>query len=189
MLRTDIGCLILGQTARMNALKSRLSEYGVVAVQGRSGGNLFISAQEGLYAARRPGGVCVAAEGELWAAALSLAVQLCVDRVALIAPTDYPNKSTDEQEKQIARLKGFARRNLFFCVSEVLVLESGGDARSQKRMDSVLRRLCNARVYRLSAQENSMMCGEDAAIETAACFLADGELWFSLAKRHKMCII
>lgn len=187
-MRTDIGCLILGQTAWMTALESRLSEYGVIAVRGREDENLFTSAQEGLCAARRPGGVCVAAEGELWAAALSLAAQLCVDRVVLVAPTDHPNKSTNEQEKQIARLKGFARRNLFFCVSEVLVLECGVDARSQKRMDAVLRRLCNAHVHRLSVREN-LLHGEDMAVEAAACFLADGEFGFSLAKRNKMCII
>ena len=146
----SIGCLLIGQTAHgsMRALRERLNARGIATVDARRGDNLLSAAQEGLYAARRPGGTCVAAEGEYWAAALALAVQLNVERVALLAPTDIPGAANDSGARQMERLKGYVRRNLFFCVSDVLVLEGQADERSARRMDAVLRKLCNARVRR-----------------------------------------
>lgn len=160
-----MGCLLIGDTAhgRMRALRDRLDARGVATVDLSRNGDLLCSAQEGLRAARQSDGACVAAEGELWAAALALAAQLSVDRVALILPTDHRNPK-DEWERQIERLKGFARRNLFFCVSDVLVLEQQSD----RRIDQVCRRLCNARVQRMR------LSGDSRMLEVAACFLEKG---------------
>lgn len=177
-----VGCLLIGETKRMRALRDRLTARGIAAMHAASGGDLLAAAQEGLCAVRRKGGACIAAEGELWAAALALAVQLCVERVVLIAPTDFVKAPKDEVEKQIERLKGFARRNLFFCVSEVLVLEEKTDARSDRRIDSLCKRMCNSRVYRLSLSDQRWTNCEHSPIEAAARFLGEGDFAFSLAK-------
>lgn len=172
MRRSDdgtVGCLLIGETAkgRLRALRDRLDARGIATVCVTGQGDLLSGAQEGLRAARRSGGACVAAEGEFWAAALALAAQLSVERIVLILPTDRRNPK-DKWEEQIERLKGFARRNLFFCVSDVLVLEVRGDERSDKRINQMCRRLCNARVRRMSMA--------DDALEAAARFLAQGLL-------------
>lgn len=177
-----VGCLLIGETKRMRALRERLTARGVDTASPSPSGDLLTSVQEGLYAARRRGGACVAAEGELWAAALALAAQLSVERVVLIAPTDRAGSPKDDYQKQIERLKGFACRNLFFCVSEVLVLEDAPDERSAKRIDSVCRRLCNARVHRLSLTDQRWTNCKHSPIEAAARFLDEGDFAFSLAK-------
>lgn len=170
-----MGCLLIGETARMRTLKCRLDALGVSTLSLGQGGPLLSVAQEGLYAVRGPDGACVAAEGELWAAALALAVQLSVERIVLIAPTDTLERGRDEWAKQMERLKGYAKRNLFFCVSEVLVLEGAGDVRSERRIDQVCRRMCNARVHRAALSCEARH--EGAALDAAARFLA-GSLAF-----------
>ena len=170
MRRSDggpVGCLLIGETAggRLRTLRDRLNARGIATVCMAAKSDLLSGAQEGLRAARRSGGACVAAEGELWAAALALAAQLSVERIVLILPTDQRNPK-NEWEEQIERLKGFARRNLFFCVSDVLVLELRGDERSDRRIDQICRRLCNAKVRRMQMA--------DGALEAAARFLAQG---------------
>lgn len=166
-----MGCLLIGETARMRTLKNRLDALGVSTLSLGQDGQRLSVAQEGLRAVRGPGGACVAAEGELWAAALALAVQLSVERIVLIAPTDTFAGRRDEQRRQMERLKGYARRNLFFCVSEVLVLEGAGDVRSERRIDQVCRRMCNARVHR-AALSGEARQEEGAALDAAARFLA-----------------
>ncbi len=178
----SVGCLLIGESMRMRALGEKLAARGVDPVCITHGADLLLSAQEGLRAARRSGEACIAAEGELWAAALSLAAQLCVDRIVLIAPTDFMHSPKSELEKQIERLKGFARRNLFFCVSDVLVLEEGLDARSDRRIDLLCRRMCNSRVHRLSMGDQRWTNCEHSPIEAVARFLCEGDFVFSLAK-------
>jgi len=176
-----VGCLLIGETMRMRALGELLAAQGVETFAPPPGADLQSSVQEGLRAARRRGGTCVAAEGEMWAAALSLAAQLCVDRVALVAPTDRIRYPKDEFEKQIGRLKGYARRNLFFCVSEVLVLDTEA-TRGDRRMNAVIGRLCNARVHRLLMPVQRWTNCEFSPLEAAVRFLGEGDLGFSLAK-------
>lgn len=172
MMRSDggpVGCLLIGEMTkgRLWALRDRLDARGIETVGLSQQDDLLCGAQEGLRAARRSGGACIAAEGELWAAALALAAQLSVERIVLILPTDRRNPK-NKWEEQIERLKGFARRNLFFCVSDVLVLELRGDERSDRRIDQICRRLCNAKVRRMPMTEG--------ALEIAARFLALGKL-------------
>lgn len=181
-VQSPVGCLLIGDTKRMRALREQLAACGVPTVSAVQGGDLLGAAQEGLCAARQPGGACVAAEGELWAAALALAAQLSVERVALIAPTDRSENPKDDWERQIVRLKGYACRNLFFCVSEVLVLEGESDVRSAKRIDLLCRRLCNARVHRVSLLDQRWTNCEHSPMEAAARFLRDGDFRISLAK-------
>lgn len=178
--RANVGCLLIGETMRMRALRERLNESGVETFFAQQGADLLSSVQEGLYKARRPGGVCIAAEGEMWAAALALAAQLSVERVALIEPTDRCRSPRNDWERQIIRLKSFVRRNLFFCVSDVLLLE--GDGETARRLDALCRRMCNARVWRAELSDQRWTNCEHLHIDAAARFLSDGEFAFSLAK-------
>ena len=176
-VREPMGCLLIGETMRMHALRERLNACGVHTVFAPRGENLLSCVQEGLCRARRPGGAGIAAEGEMWAAALALSAQLSVERVVLFEPTDQFRNTKDEWEKQIVRLKGFARRNLFFCVSDVLVLE-GGDDKPKDWIDSMCRRMCNARVWRESLADQRWTKCELSQIDAAARFLSGGDFAF-----------
>ena len=168
-----VGCLLMGDSSsgRLGRLRERLSVHGVETVEAICREDRLCAAQEGLYAARRRGGTCVAAEGEWWTVALALAVQLNVDRVALILPAWCSGEQAARQQLQ---MRGFVRRNLFFCVSDVLVLESGLDGRMAREIDGVCRRMYNARVWRMRASELEWQRG-GAPLEAAARFLAAGE--------------
>lgn len=78
---------------------------------------LLCQAQTALWEIRRRcGWVCVAAEGERIAAAVALAAQLPVDRLALKGGWLYCRG----EDRKARRLKCFARRNLPLVVSDVL---------------------------------------------------------------------
>lgn len=184
MLRNgeSVGCLLLGETWRMHELKERLNACSVETAKPALDGDLLCAAQEGLRSVRRNDGLCcVAAEGELWTAALALAAQLCVDRVALITPTNRMKRPKNNFERQIERLKGYACRNLSFCVSEVLVLEEA-DVQDARRMDAVLKRMCNSRIYRAVWADQRWTNCEFSPYEAVIRFLCGGEFLFSLAK-------
>jgi hypothetical protein len=177
----SVGCLLLGDSMNMRALGEALREQGVDTAEPSGCGDLFISVQEGLRAARRCGGVCIAAEGEWWTAALALAAQLCVDRIVLIAPTEYRMPPDTGFDRQFKSLRCYVRRNLFFCVSEVLVLETE-EACAERQMNSVLNSLRNARVYRLKTDDQRWTNCEFSLVEAVVSFLQSGEFMFSLAK-------
>ena len=85
--------------------------------------------------------------------ALALAAQLRVDRLVLFRPEFGARRSPAET---------FARRNLCFCVSEILIFD-GADAASLKETDALCRGLCSAQIWRVPG-------GNDDA-QTAARFL------------------
>ena len=173
-----VGCLLIGDTLRMNALRQRLNNGGAATAVPAPGDNLYRAVQEGFLAARRPGGACVAAEGEMWAAALSLAAQLSVDRVVLFTPSDNRKRTRDKTERQIEWMKAYARRNLSFCVCQVLILEESASVRLERGW----KMLTNARVHRCSLGDQRWINCEFSPTEAAARFLELGELPFSLAK-------
>jgi len=178
-----IGCLLIGgrKRGRIDALEAMLRAQGVASIRIGRTDALLCSGQEGLYRIRRPGGTCIAAEGEMWAAALALAAQLHVDRILLLSPTDDRLNTKDEWERQIARLKAYARRNLFFCVSSVLVLESAAEE-SDGRMSAVYRRLCNASLRRVSLPPEKWTNCKQSLLSAAVHFLHAGDFEFTLAK-------
>ena len=111
--KESVGCLLIGEGGeRMGALRERLGASGVATACCATpcAGDLLESAQMALYEVRSPLGACVAAEGAYWAVALALAVQLNVERVALIFPDDI---CPEPMRRPLDRLAGFARRNLF----------------------------------------------------------------------------
>ena len=75
---------------------------------------------------QRCGWVCVAAARGCAGAALSLAEQLPVDRVALIGGTPFaplPEGGSAARRRELKRLDGFARRNLALLVAELLLVD------------------------------------------------------------------
>jgi len=180
MQSESIGCLLIGETKRMRALRTKLYRHGIDTVSMLRGGDMLGAALDGLQMVRRRGNAAIVAEGELWAIALALAAQLCVEKIVLIAPTDSVKRPENEKEKQIDGLKRFACRNLFFCVSDVLVLEEGED--SDKRIDQLCRGMCNSQIYRLSMADQRWTNCELSPIDAAVRFLSEGEFTFSLAK-------
>ena len=67
--------------------------------------------------------VCVCAEGASSAAAIALAAQLPVDRLALAAPDLFP-PAPHGISRQASRLRAFARRNLALVVSQILLADA-----------------------------------------------------------------
>ena len=181
-----MGCLLIGEAAggRLGALRERLRAAGVATQRVAPGGADFLeAAQAALYETRGARGACVAAEGACWPVALALAAQLSVDRVALFEPEA---EGAPESRGALGRIEAYARRNLFFCVADVLVLEGAGGARSLER---VWRGLCNARVERVSLRDQKWTNCKQSPIEAAARFLEAGVSPFALAKSRKTCII
>lgn len=181
-VRESVGCLLIGETKRMGMLEEVLAERGIETARAAFGDDLLASVQEGLWKVRGSGGVCIAAEGEYWPAALAPAVQLCVDRIVLLDPKDLRPNSEAEWGKQMDRLRSFVCRNLFFCVSDVMVMELSDDARMEKCVARLCRELCNARIRRVKVSEQRWTNCEFFPFEVAARFLYAGERMFSLAK-------
>lgn len=161
----ETGCLLIGacDSAILDMLSRGLRERGAAVIRIAGSGSLLADAQKGLYAASQAGRrVCVAAEGEMWAPALALGIQLHVDRIALLFP-----RETAKRGRSAERLNGYVRRNLFFCVSDVLVLE---DAQMQRSMETLMKRMINAGVWRMQSEKSN------AAAMAAARFLLDEDL-------------
>lgn len=152
-----VGCLYIGTDVERNAhIRQRLSDYGVWTVCGEWQSDLLKDMQRGLYCVRKQAArVCIAAESEMCTAALALAVQFCVDRVALIHPFERMDIPDPYQRRQLNRLYGYAKRNLFFCVSDLLIVDSGGDA--THGADALLGRMVNARIWRMKMMREDMV--------------------------------
>jgi len=65
--------------------------------------------------------ICVAAEGEAAAIAVALAAQLPVDRLALAGSGLFSPRQKG-QDRELARLSAYARRNLSLVISEIMLI-------------------------------------------------------------------
>ena len=146
--------------------------------------------QERLLQARRGGAAVILARGRGCGAALALAEQLPVERLALIDP-EPALKSRIPSLSHPGRLYAFARRNLSLCVSDALVVEEAS-ARGARRLREG--GFCaHARLTRLSLagemdKELYTIC--ENTLKTAIThFLRTGELPKELAENEEMCII
>lgn len=123
-------------------------------------------------------------------AALALAEQLPVERLALIEPEASLNRRRVGLGP-IDRLDAFARRNLSLCVSDALVIERA-DSRGARRLRSG--GFCaHARLARLafdveSDKELYTIC-ENTLKSAITHFLRAGEWPKNLAENAEMCII
>ena len=147
----DVGCLMLDGGEFARALLRRLADGG--AQVERADGGTLDEARDGLFRISGRARVCAAAAGKSWATALALAAQLRVDRLVLFRPEFGARRSSAE---------AFARRNLCFCVSEILIFDDT-DASSMRETDALCRGLCSAQIWRAPG-------GNDDA-QTAARFL------------------
>lgn len=150
----DVGCLMLDGGEFSRTLSRRLADGG--AQVERADGETLDAARDGLFRISRRARVCAAGVGKSWATALALAAQLRVDRLALFRPEFGARRSPAE---------AFARRNLCFCVSEILIFD-GADAASMRETDALCRGLCSAQIWRAPG-------GKDDAQMAARFLLAE----------------
>ena len=73
---------------------------------------------------RRFGEATIVALGRGCAAALALAEQVTVERLALIRPELRVKRGSSSRERQLSRVAAFARRNLACCASDILCCQS-----------------------------------------------------------------
>jgi len=134
-----VGCLLIGETASwMQRMQDELTRRGVYVLC-----SPWADVQKGFYAVQNKAvRACVAAEGGMWIAALALAVQLNVDRVVLMGPSGGSGRLQSDRQRQANRMKAYVRRNLFFCVSDLLVID--GD---ESVMWNTFGRAVNARMW------------------------------------------
>lgn len=164
---TDVGCLMLADGGFARALSGRLNERGARVV--RADGETLDAARDGLFRISGCGRICAAAEGTDWARALALAAQLRVDRIVLLRPEPSERRSPAE---------AFARRNLCFCVSDILIFD-GADGSSLREMDALCRGLCSARIWRLPGGDAETAARFLLADEPRSALLSENETVFS----------
>ncbi len=138
----------------------------------------------------------IAARGLGCGAALALAAQLPVERLALIEPRLAMTKRRDstiskDLVRQLRRLCGFARRNLALCTCDALIVEAPGARGAQALTRAGLD--AHARVARLEVGDTREKVlyknGEFDVKEAVSRFLCRGDLPKSLAENSEMCII
>ena len=145
----------------------------------------------------------ILARGAGCGAALALAEQLPVDRLALIEPPEalhtFPrpgprapgDPALSKRRRQVRRLNAFARRNLSLCVADVLVAEKPDAAFARRLWEGGLRD--HSRVVRLAIPGEIgrvlyTNC-ENMAKRAIIDFLRAGVLPKELAQNPEMCII
>lgn len=151
----------------------------------------FEALQDLLQQARGPSGTaCVLARGRGCGAALALAEQLPVERLALIEPEAslIPRLRLLDP---VERLNAFARRNLSLCVSDALVTERARERGAMRLREGGF--CAHARLLRLACEGKSdkelyTIC--ENTLKTAIThFLRAGDLPKNLAENAEMCII
>ncbi len=148
--------------------------------QWRTGETPLPGLQALLHRARSQcGAACVLARGAGCLAALALAEQLPVERLALIRPAALTGR--------MRRLSGYALRNLALCVSDALIVD-GADARLARRLERGLS--ANGRVERLPPPDKTgpdlcTIC-ENRLRNAVFAFLRGEDLPKDLAKTPEM---
>ena len=199
-----VGCLLIddllsGENVLSGLFSSvELSRGRVRLFDCPEGANLHEQLQRAHHAARKGrSGVAIAANGRGCDAALALAEQLPVERLALIAPEarrfsdSRRSGASPRLSRQANRLRAFARRNLALCVCDVLIVETAGARGGQALREGGL--CANSRVTQLSLMgerdKNLYNNGEFNLKTLILGFLQRGELPKSLAENAEMCII
>lgn len=188
-----VGCLIIDDPMSGENWLSGLSlPAGLRAYPfaWRTGEGLLSSLQTLLQRARSECGTAsILARGAGCAAALALAEQLPVERLALIEPTFRPC-APKVLAKPLGRIARYAARNLSLCVSDALIA-SREDQREAMRIARALS--ANCRVCRLdipgeTVPEMETIC-ENWLKRAITDFLRGEELPKDLAQNPEMCII
>lgn len=198
---STIGCLMIDDLmsggGRLAGLSACLQTLGlnVCEFSRNEGANLHAQVQTSYHKVRNASDIaCVLAAGTGCAAALALSEQLPVDRMVLIddGRTPHTGGASAAWRRQVNRLAGFARRNLTFCVSDVLLLNLDGKG-GRRRLETILRGLCHGQAYLMDLcddfQDDFWTTHENVLKKAIYAFLEDGELPKSLAENSEMCII
>lgn len=116
------GILFLADPLSAQSAAQRKSEYtNSMTLIFDENGRYLSHAQTALWRMRqRFGWVCVAAEGEAACIAVALAAQLPVDRLALTDSMLFMPRQRGTN-RELSRLRAYARRNLSLVVSEILL--------------------------------------------------------------------
>lgn len=138
------GCLLMAENENsLPSLRRALARQDIFVRCLLSSENMLDCARQCLNElAGKSESVCIVSLGRWWVVALALSAQLRVDRLALLEIDATCIGETHVDDRQYCRLRGFVRRNLFFCVSDVLVL-----GRNPSMEKEVFSRMVNARVH------------------------------------------
>ena len=158
----------------------------------RAGERAFEEMQTLLQCARSDcGAAAILARGPGCMAALALAEQLPVERLALIAPQTGRLRGRGSLARYFNRIALFARQNLSLCVSDVLIIEAGNSRVGRKLVWLGLGAHSRVAALEMPAEtgpELYTIC--ENALKTAITdFLRGGELPKDLAQNREMCII
>ena len=157
----------------------------------RAGEGLLGSLQTLLQRARGECGAAVLlARGAGCAAALALAEQLPVERLALVDPAFRRLRAPKALARPFNRMSYFAAQNLSLCVSDALIVagEDSRDARRIARALSAQCRVCHLQIPGEGGPEMYTIC-ENGLINAITDFLRGEDYPKDLAQNREMCII
>ena len=206
-----LGCLLIddlptGENALSGLFTCKDMPYARLRSFSRSEGEKLHDALQCAHQAVRTGKehASIVARGLGCEAALALAEQLPVDRLALISPWERADRKKMIQQcggsrekrlgalmRQIMRMSAYARRNLSLCVSDILIVERGNDRAWRALKNGGI--CANSRVTRIEYMgdcDKNLCINREMPLKAAiSCFLQSGELPKSLAENPEMCII
>jgi len=180
---------------RLSGLSDYLEKKGIKteSFEWDGRGNIHICLQNIFYRLRSEcSDAFIAASGTGIAGALALGVQLPVERMVFIEGRGINEVQRPEIRRQLSRIYRFSQRNAAFCISDILLVVSGGDA-VERRMRTTLHGLSNRRFGAVEIYEcaDNKLCtnGEHLPELPIYRFLKAGESPKLLAENPEMCII
>lgn len=194
------GCLIIddfsSERGRISGLYDYLWAHGVQTemFEWSGDGCIHTRLQNAFYSVRknceRTG--IIAVDGGI-DGAIALSVQLPVEGMVLICTgADAVRPENEDMRRQFRRMSRFARQNMTFCVSDVLLISENIGA-GQDRADIIAKRLVNcASIGRLFYTKNDHKIWTDYEWKMnnqIYRFLYGEEFTKSLAENSEMCII
>ena len=187
---SEIGCLLIDDLlpggASLAPLEAAMVPGGFRAARfsAEPAPQLHHALQRAYQRVRRDGDVnALVGLGAGCDAALALAGQLPVDRLALLGPTDW--RMGGPWARPLRRVREYARRGAVFCVADVLLMPGADMAPCQR----LRRALCNSRVTLFRPSEAALLKDKDILKTAILHFLRHGVLPKSLAENPEMCII
>lgn len=196
----DIGCLCIDELLPGRAPAGGAPLCGAPGMlsrefRPREGEGLWEALQVALQALRAEArAAAILARGTGCAAALALAAQLPVERLALVDPLLSPARGREANgracvaQRQVRAIARYARRNLSLCACDMLVLQHGRGERISRRNLSPYSRLTGL-LFRCESREDLLNNREIMAKQALDGFLWTGDLPKSLAENPEMCII
>ena len=189
-----VGCLMiddpgLGENALSELFSEEIEAY---AFDWKARESPLPALQDLLQAARRDcGEAAILARGLGCGAALALAEQLPVERLALIDPAPALTFQWIGSQKlnPVWRLNAYARRNLSLCVAEALVVEDEAARGFRRLSEGAPQARLNRLALRGETGEKMYTFCENHLKKAITHFLRGKEWRKELAENEEMCII